>query len=646
MLVRGIVVAGAGVLAVGVGCGPRVTTGAGGGPSIGGGPADGDGGVVAAPALPDGDYACALTSHGTTFPSYLCRVATVAGVTRLVKLEGSHRVRGTISVDAVDRVGFRGEFYCAGGGCQRPLDTTFARAGDGTWTGDIGDGDLLRLEPRPDGMYAGAGYGADAWADDGYGGAGYGGAGYGGALTAWVAAPIDRAVPAGETPPDPVTAPLPVAPRAGDVHTGRALEVIVRDVAEREARLQSTFSRAPDRPAQILGVAAAYRELRSAAVAGLEAATDAGERTALEQTVAAAASAEARHLASRLQLYPKWCAAAVASDPSRSTGCADEALWLLGRAYEAQGQLASARKTYLQLIQDWPQSAFVPEAYFAFGELFLAEGSADPSKLALAQQSFAQVTGSAAHASPLWGYAQQRLGRIAWRGGDDARALAALKNAIEYGQQYASTPGAAAVAAAARVELVAVYARAYPPMQARAFMTSLAGDRADVAPMLLRLRRYYLAARAYAQLTDLDHDLITRGVPGACERAVERVTLAGFGGGIARAIAHGEATRLLDLASELARRGDPTEPSCLAEAVSVVGALAMAWDADAVGVVGGPAGDGDRSTRALAAALYAALGSFTDAQIAAAPFARVGGATRPTRAQLAARGAQLAGAGD
>jgi hypothetical protein len=222
------------------------------------------------------------------------------------------------------------------------------------------------------------------------------------------------------------------------------------------------------------------------------------------------------------------------------------------------------------------------------------------------------------------------------------RALAALKNAIEYGQQYASTPGAA-VAAAARVELVAVRARV-STMQARAVRDVARrrprGRRADApAPAAVLPRR----AGAYAQLTDLDHDLITRGVPGACERAVDASPSPVWRH--RPAIAHGEATRLLDLASELARRGDPTEPSCLAEAVSVVGALAMAWDADAVGVVGGPAGDGDRSTRALAAALYAALGSFTDAQIAAAPFARVGGATRPTRAQLAAR-AQLAGAGD
>lgn len=634
-LVRVIVVAGVGALVVGVACGPGVTTGAGGGPTIGGGPAAGDGGVAAVTvALPDGDYACALTSQGTTFPSYLCRVATVAGVARLVKLEGSHRVRGTIAAAAADRVGFRGEFYCAGGGCERPLETSFARGGDGAWIGDIGDGDLLRLEPRPDGMYAGAGYGADAWADDGYGGAD------GGALTAWVAVSIDRAVPAGEAPPDPATAPLPIAPRAGDVRTARTREVIVGDVAALDARLQAMPRSAPERPAQILAVAAAYRELRAAAVAGLETAADDSQRAALEQTVTAAASTEVRHLASRIDLYPKWCATVVASDPSRSTGCVDEALWLAGRASEAQGKVAEARKLYLQLIQDWPQSAFLPEAYFAFGELFLAEASADPSRLDLAQPSFAQVIDRAPPDSVLRGYAQHRLGRIAWRRGDVALAVSAMKKAIEYGQQHASTPGAAAIAVAARVELVAVYALAYPPAQAHAFMAPLAGDRADVAPMLLRLRRYYLAARAYAQLSELDQELAVRGVPGVCARAIERVAVAGFGGDVSRAIAHGEATRLLDLASEPAR--DATEPSCLADAISVVGALAMAWDADSVGVVGGLAGDGDRATRSLAAALYVALGSrFTDAQLAAAPFARVGGAARPTRAQLAARGAQL-----
>jgi hypothetical protein len=132
-------------------------------------------------ALPDGDYACTLTSDGYTYQPYLCRVATTAGVTRLVKLEGSQRVRGTVTFSG-DTALFHGEFYCNGGGCNRPVDAAFARVADSTWAGGIGGQDALQLVYAPGGLYGGAGYGADAWADDGYGdsgGGGYGGGGYG-----------------------------------------------------------------------------------------------------------------------------------------------------------------------------------------------------------------------------------------------------------------------------------------------------------------------------------------------------------------------------------------------------------------------------------------------------------------------------------
>ncbi|MCE9579811.1 MAG: DUF4893 domain-containing protein [Deltaproteobacteria bacterium] len=134
--------------------------------------------VAARTALPDGDYACTMTSGEYSYQPYLCRVATTDGVTRLVKLEGSQRVRGSVTFDGDGAAHFHGEFYCNGGGCNRPVEAVFAPSGDRAWAGSIGGEDSLRLVYQPGGMYGGVGYGADAWADDGYGDNGYGG-GYG-----------------------------------------------------------------------------------------------------------------------------------------------------------------------------------------------------------------------------------------------------------------------------------------------------------------------------------------------------------------------------------------------------------------------------------------------------------------------------------
>src|SRR5580698_9806465 len=83
--------------------------------------------------------------------------------------------------------------------------------------------------------------------------------------------------------------------------------------------------------------------------------------------------------------YPKWCQGNNASDPTKSTGCVDEVLYYLAYEYEQANDLDNARKVYLELIQNSPQSKFIPNAYLAFGELFFNEAQGDPSKWALAE---------------------------------------------------------------------------------------------------------------------------------------------------------------------------------------------------------------------------------------------------------------------
>jgi TolA-binding protein len=102
----------------------------------------------------------------------------------------------------------------------------------------------------------------------------------------------------------------------------------------------------------------------------------------------------------------------------------DEVGYFLGYAYEQMGDMANARRAYFDVVAKYPSSRFVPYAYFAFGELFLAEADADPSKLDLALQAFTKVTSYAK--SELAPDAMLRIGNIHARRGEKAEAASAF----------------------------------------------------------------------------------------------------------------------------------------------------------------------------------------------------------------------------
>lgn len=100
----------------------------------------------------------------------------------------------------------------------------------------------------------------------------------------------------------------------------------------------------------------------------------------------------------------------------------DEALYYLGLAREQNTDLQNARRAYYELIVKAPSSKLVPFAYFAFGEMFLAEAASEPSKNDLATQAYLEVLKHAPQAADLAPEALLRLGEIALRTGDPTRA--------------------------------------------------------------------------------------------------------------------------------------------------------------------------------------------------------------------------------
>ncbi|MBX3206840.1 MAG: tetratricopeptide repeat protein [Labilithrix sp.] len=100
----------------------------------------------------------------------------------------------------------------------------------------------------------------------------------------------------------------------------------------------------------------------------------------------------------------------------------DEIVYYQGLAYELNGDITQARKSYLRLITEHPRSKLVPLAYFAFGELFFAEAASDPTKNDLALQAFNQVTRVAVADEPIRAEALLRTGETLLRMGRDAEA--------------------------------------------------------------------------------------------------------------------------------------------------------------------------------------------------------------------------------
>lgn len=102
---------------------------------------------------------------------------------------------------------------------------------------------------------------------------------------------------------------------------------------------------------------------------------------------------------------------------------------------ERQNKKDQARRKYLKVLQENPDSTLVPPTYFAFGEMFRLEAVGDPSKTMLAEQSYKEVLKYPAGKGTIWGVTQYRLGQ-ALAQKSPQEALAAFAKAAKTKQQY------------------------------------------------------------------------------------------------------------------------------------------------------------------------------------------------------------------
>ncbi len=331
--------------------------------------------------------------------------------------------------------------------------------------------------------------------------------------------------------------------------------------------------------------------------------------------------------------YPKWCQVANSADPTKSTGCTDEVLYYLAYEHEQTGTpaaLEEARKVYFELIQNWPQSKYIPNAYLAFGELFFNEAQGDPSKWQLAQQSYSEVIKYPAPENKVWGYAHYKLGYVYWNLGDFLKSISEFKKTIEYGQQYATLPNAAQLAISARRDIIPVYALGASPKAAHDFFKPLSGDQGieneKTLKMLDELGQNYLDTGHYKEGIELYRDLMVRDRgPRFCKYQghITEATLAMKSGN--KAGIKEELDRMIEVHNKFLTEGHPDDMKlkCSNSTAGLLTETAMAWHLEAVGS-GGVRGTGDKNTMTLAAALYEkVVGSFKQDQFAKFEFPRI-----------------------
>jgi TolA-binding protein len=224
-------------------------------------------------------------------------------------------------------------------------------------------------------------------------------------------------------------------PRAELLPTGQ----IFAEIQQNEALFAATQPGAPDRQRIAHWLTREYARFVDATRRDAEGA-DATARIRIDRVTAGARASEIKYLTLLAHEYPTGCTAPPPQDETAM--CPDGATYLAAYESERADRLGDARRLYLELLQGFPASRFVPHAYLAFGEMFLREGKQEAAKLPLAEQSYLEVRKYPPPTNDVYGYALLRLGEVYALKGDPPRARATWARLRLYAEQNPRLPGA------------------------------------------------------------------------------------------------------------------------------------------------------------------------------------------------------------
>jgi tetratricopeptide (TPR) repeat protein len=382
----------------------------------------------------------------------------------------------------------------------------------------------------------------------------------------------------------------------------KTLKLLFSEISQTEELWKATDKRAADRVTITRRLAETYVELENAAFRDKTTAEinkNQAEADKAKKTLEVARNSAIRYysiIANEYKNYPSL----------------DEVLYYLAYEYEQAQKLDEARKVYFQLINDRPQSKYIPNAYLAFGELFFVEAQGDPSKLELAKQSYLKVLEYPENTNKVWGYAMYKLGYVFWNLGERenfGKALDSFKKVIEWGDRHGSEPGVAALQKSARKDMIPVYALVAKPSEAYGFFKPLSEGKSDKSTYLMMddLGLNYLDTGHYTEAIELYTDLLARDKgDNSCkyQAHIVQATMAMKGGGNKQNIR----TKLDEMvkrykAFKTESHADEAKVTCANSTVELLYETGAAWQIEAQGS-GGVRGTGSKDTMKLAADLY------------------------------------------
>jgi len=383
----------------------------------------------------------------------------------------------------------------------------------------------------------------------------------------------------------------------------KAAKLLISEIAQLEELWKATSKNAADRVQLARRLAETYVELENASFR---------EKTEadIKKDQAAADKAKKTLEGARLNAIKYY---KVVANEYKTYPQLDEVLYYLAYEYEQGQNLDEARKVYLQLINETPQSKYIPNAYLAFGELFFNEGQTDPSKFELAKQSYAKVLEYPEAQNKVFGYALYKMGYVHWNLGERenfGKALDFFKKTIEYGDRHASEPGVAALQKNARKDIVPVYALVGKPGEAYGFFKPLSGNKsADTGTfeMMDNLGLNYLDTGHYPEAITLYEDLMQRDKgDNNCkyQAHIVQATMSLKGGGN-KATIRGKLEEMVKRAKAFKTENhtEESKSQCANATVELLFETAAAWQIEAQGS-GGVRGTGDKNTMKLAAESY------------------------------------------
>jgi tetratricopeptide (TPR) repeat protein len=413
---------------------------------------------------------------------------------------------------------------------------------------------------------------------------------------------------------------------------GRAL--LITEISGLERLYKRTPRRSPDRAQLVRRLAEGYVELESAATRDkIKADIDADDAKNAKQKSKYDASKRESNAAQQIVVKSrenaiKYYTRMKKDYPDYSK--IDEILYYLAYEYEQAKDLERARNVYLELIEKAPNSPYVPNAYLAFGELFFNEAMGDPSKWALAESAYKEVTKYKPPQNKVYGYALYKLGYVYWNSGEYAQAIQEFKNVIEYGDKFADMPNAKLIQKSARRDIIPVYAVAGKASKAFNFFRPLSGDSGGSQELTLQMLRElgisYFDTGHYEESITLYRDLMARDKGDQfCEYQVLISQAVQALSGSDKVGIRKELDNMLGVYDRFRKEEHAAEAqlNCANRTAELLSETAMSWHMESVGD-GSTRGTNDPKTMDLAAYLYQkVVDNFTQEEFSKFTFPRI-----------------------